>query len=157
MNETKIDKLILDNLKRYKGKENSLDNLSHLFATYYIGCLHSLTVRFSFGGIVVLRTPLELRQAFIDKMSDIIKKNEYDYLDNVALEIINSLHFMTRFGNINIDINDREKQKFINICNSFKGKNWNDIIHSFVDATYDLLCGCTIQGGQLLLGARMWL
>lgn len=155
MLETKVDKIMLDQLKAYK--DDDIYKKSLLFPSYYIGSLESFILRFSNGGVVVLKIFPEKRKEFISKMSDTIQKNEFDYLDNIVLEIISNLHFVTHFGNIIINIDEEQKKKFIKTCNDFKGKEWNDILSPFIDTTYELLCKCTIQGGQLLLGARMWL
>jgi hypothetical protein len=151
MNETRIDQEIVNRLKLYKDEDRK-----SLFASYYIGCLQSLLVRFSFGGVIVLKTPLELRKKFIDNMNTTIQENNFDYLDNITLDFMGSLHFVTNFGNIAITIDEEQKKKFIEICNSFKGKKWEEVCPIFIDNTYDLLCKCSIQGGQLILGARMW-
>ena len=154
MLETKVDKEIVNRLKVYK-KDTYCRHL--MFPSYFIGCLQSFILRFSTGHVVILKTPIPLKEKYIKEMKAILEENRFDYLDNLTLEIISSLYFFTNFGNIVIQVDKKEKEKFIATCNNFKGKEWNEVISPFIDSVYELLKKCTIPGGQLLLGARMWL
>lgn len=154
MTETRVDKEIVDRLKIYK-KDDYCRHL--MFPSYFIGCLQSFILKFPTGQVVILKTPIQLKEKYIKEMKSILEENRFDYLDNLTLEILESLYFFTYFGNIFIKLDRDEKEKFIDTCNNFKGKEWNEVISPFIDSVYELLQKCTIPGGQLLLGARMWL
>ena len=151
---TKINRDLINALKVYK-KMRPYD-IEEKFPKAFVGCLQSMLVYFPTGHIVLLLAPLEIQNQFIDKFEEALKNDQYDQLDNITLDFISNLKYRTPDFEISLNIEEDEKQKFIDICNNFKDKEWDEIIDEFIDSVYNLLSNCTIYGGQLLLGVKTW-
>ena len=80
------------------------------------------------------------------QLGNSIRNHEFDYLDNIILDFFHSFHshlngvdkYYIKYPQENID-------KLVTICNSFKGKKWDDICSDFFDALYEFLMSGDIE------------
>ncbi len=86
--------------------------------------------------------------------SNAIAFENFDMLDNIILEFFSSYHYniITPDGSLvmfKVDFPEDETQKFVNTCNAFKGREWDDILPEFLDALYSYTSKATIHGDDL--------
>ncbi len=147
---TYINKQFLDSLKNCK-IQDSTQNIA-VFPLIFANFLKSFLVKFSTGHVVSLRFLPEKIESFKEDLSKCIKESNFDNLDNIILSFLESYHYKIPPYIVTIDFNDKAKKRFIEVCNNFKGRDWNSILDSFVDSLYDLFSTSVIQGGDLYLG-----
>ena len=83
--------------------------------------------------------------------SSAIYSNNYDMLDNILIEFFKSYNYKIivppgKLVMFHIDFPDEAIQKFENTCNAFKGKQWDDIIDTFLDSFYEFVSTATVHG-----------
>ena len=88
-------------------------------------------------------------------LSNAIYNDNYDLLDNIIIEFFKSYNYQIvvpdgRLIIFHIDFPDEAIEKFTNICNAFKGKQWDDIIDSFLDSFYEFVCTATVHGDNFI-------
>ena len=92
---------------------------------------------------------------FITRMSDAIAHDNFDLLDDIIIDFVKTYHYTIltpEYKMIMFPVNfpeDAEKI-FREICNSFKGKQWNDVLSEFIDALYTFTDTATIHGDTLI-------
>jgi len=84
-------------------------------------------------------------------LSNAIYSDNYDLLDNIIIEFYQSYNYkiVTPKGQLvmfQVEFPDEAIEKFTNICNNFKGKEWDNILSDFLDSFYEFITTATIHG-----------
>ena len=82
-------------------------------------------------------------------LGTMITIGKFDYLDNVILQFLNGYGCFVYPYKYNVKFEKKETEKFINICNNFKGLTWDDIADPFIDATFDLFSSGKIMDQKI--------
>jgi len=91
--------------------------------------LHNLLLSYNALGFLTFRT----------RLSTAIFTNNFDYLDNVILDFIKSSKYSYGATPLTLTFSEETTLNFVELCNSFKGRPWDDIIDPFIDGLRDLL------------------
>ena len=135
-----INKKTIDNLKLYKATEENVIAISKIFPILFGNLLRLSYVYFKpTVKVSLIHDQMEFIK-FQTKLGYAILMHEYDNLDNIVLEFLDTYHYGFPPTYIfHIEFNQEIRQNFINICNTFKGKTWNEIIDPFIDSFYELI------------------
>lgn len=91
---------------------------------------------------------------FTNNLGCSIHQENYDLLDNIILKFFKEYYYMIPINNkyyrFVVDFNEEATNKFVETCNNFKGKQWDDIISPFLDSLYEFLNTITIHGDPLV-------
>ena len=137
-----INKETFNNLKCYRiNSEEETSQFAQIFPIFLGNFFRLIHIKVLPIGVACLYYDPVKFLSFQTKLSYAILLHKYDDLDNIVLEFLDN-YFC---GTSHIDLVEEERIKFINICNGFVGKHWNDILDSFVDALYDLLSTAMID------------
>lgn len=71
---------------------------------------------------------------FQNNLGMMIMSKKFDYLDNVVLQFLKSYSHVFSVYRFPIKFPDSSVEKFKKICDSFKEREWNDIVDEFIDA-----------------------
>jgi hypothetical protein len=83
-------------------------------------------------------------------LGNAIINNDFDNLDNIIIQFFKSFSCRTRQGNVYVTFSEDSIVKFTNICNNFKGKEWDDIVVDFFDALYEFILSGMIGPYKLI-------
>ncbi len=80
-------------------------------------------------------------------LSNSIYLNNYDLLDNIIIEFFTTYNYKTftpkgQYVMFHVDFPKESIDVFTNICNSFKGQEWDNILYLFLDSLYIFLSIC---------------
>lgn len=141
-----INKKVIDNLKLYKSTEENIVPISKIFPILFGNILRLSYVYFKPDTkVTLIYNQIEFLK-FQTKLGYAILMHEYDNLDNIVLEFLDTYHYgFPPDYMFHISFNQEIRQKFIGVCNTFKGKTWNEIIDSFIDSFYELLSTATLD------------
>lgn len=140
-----INKSVICGLKAYKSTEENIIVISKIFPILFGNILRLSYVYFKpTDRIMLVYNQLEFLK-FQTKLGYAIMMHEYDYLDNIVLEFLDSYHYGFSPYVFHIKFNQEVRQKFIDTCNTFKGKTWNEIIDTFIDSFYELISTATLD------------
>lgn len=101
------------------------------------------------GGRVNLLYKADKLHKFMSDMEEVILTNKFDYLDNIVLELLDNYTILLGEKLEDIDIPEKDRTIFIDTCNNFKDRTWNDIFDDFLDAVYVVLKDATIAGRDI--------
>jgi hypothetical protein len=136
-----INKTTINNLKMFKVTDDNIIPISKLFPILFGNILKLAYVQVKPDMIVALNYDYMLFIQFQTKLGYAILTHSYDTLDNIILEFLDSYNYgIPPEHMFYIDFSKDERQNFIDTCNSFKGKYWNDILDDFIEGFYNLLC-----------------
>jgi len=82
-------------------------------------------------------------------LGSMIISKKFDYLDNVTLQFLNGFSTLEYPHRVFVKYPQKEIDKFIKICNKFKGLEWDDIVDEFVDSIYNLFASGKIINQQI--------
>jgi len=141
-----VNKVIINNLKLYKSTEENIISISKIFPILFGNILRLSYVYFKpTVKVTLIYDQMEFLK-FQTKFSYAILMHMYDNLDNIILEFLDTYHYGFPPDHIfHIEFNQEIRQKFIDTCNSFKGKTWNEIIDLFIDSFYELVSTATLD------------
>ena len=147
-----INKNTLEGLKNYKINENNMYDIVKLFPLMLGNTLRMMYIFITPGSLINIAYTRESLMAFEIKFGYAMLMHKYDDLDNVLLDFLDSYHYGIPPDYLfHITFKDTARQHFINICNTFNGKTWNDIINPFIDVLYILFSSATIDGKDINL------
>ena len=103
--------------------------ISDLFKSFFIEGPrgHPMPIGYDWGRLMEFQVNL----------GTVIVNQNFDYLDNIIIQFFKSYGCVVPPHKHHIQFPDEAITKFTLICNSFKGKEWDDIIDEFIDALYD--------------------
>ncbi|HRZ18862.1 MAG TPA: hypothetical protein P5136_02285 [Methanofastidiosum sp.] len=87
--------------------------------------------RLTFDGITV--------SPFQNKLRDAIENEDFDVLDNIILDFFKGYHIHLWGGKLYISFPEENINSFVNICNNFKGKKWDEIVQDFFISLYTFM------------------
>ena len=145
-----INKQTLDNLKYFKIQEDNLLHVTKAFPLLLSNTIRSMYIYFKLDTYTNISATYEQHLKLQTKLSYFILLHQYDNFDNVLLEYLDSVHYGIHPYIYKIEFNKEERQKFINVCNQFAGKHWNDILDPFLDALYNLLATASVDDVERL-------
>ena len=86
------------------------------------------------------------------ELGSAIYNENFDKLDDVVLKFYKTYHCVkpqgTYIGRYYIFFPEESIEKFVNICNGFKNKTWNEVIDPFLDALHELFDSSSIKEKQ---------
>ena len=93
-------------------------------------------------------------QAFQVNLGAAIHNENYDSLDNIIIDFVNSYNYKTvtpkgQFIMFTVDFPDTAVHQFEIACYQFKGKKWNDMLNEFIDELVKFLKTVTVHGDML--------
>lgn len=141
--------ITFDTLKMFVSSLYSLDILSRVFPLLLINKFTSFLVVtednmwdrlcYSFNGFFQFRINLGVA----------IRDSNFDNFDNVLLPFLEECYSVQNGKKYTLVFDEEQKKKFIDVCNSFKGKLWDDIINEFCDELLVLAKSSTVNGRYL--------
>ena len=148
-----INKSSLDALKNYKVNDDNIYDIAKLFPMMLGNVLRMMYVYITPSSLINLSYKRENLMQFEIKFGYAMMMHKYDDVDNVLLDFLESYHYgLQGTEHIwHIKFKDTARNRFIEICNGFAGKKWNDIIEPFIDALYLLFSSATIEGKDVNL------
>ena len=84
------------------------------------------------------------------KLGNAIINNDFDTLDDIIINFFKSYYCITQIGKLFIEFEKEKIDKFIEICNSFKGKQWDDIVITFFNELYIFIMSGKIGPYELI-------
>lgn len=84
-----------------------------------------------------------------------IYNENYDKIDDIILEFMNTYHYKILTPKKELVLfpvvfKEEAKNEFINKCNSFKGKEWDNIVSDLIDSIYSLFESATVHKNRLI-------
>jgi len=147
-----INKDILNGLKGYRSSNDNLYHIADIFPKLLGNLLRIISVFHPpIYNVNLIYNPKDFYKFQIN-LSYAIANYNFDTLDNLVLEFIETYYYGIEPNIAKLKLGEEEKKKFIDTCNNFKGKQWNDIIGPFIDSLNDLLATGSINGMQISLG-----
>ena len=149
-----IAKVFIDSLKTYKEPLYTKDKIASDFPFALANCCRSMKITNILGQPQGLLYDWTRLREFQVNLGIAIESEQYDYLDNIILEFFSEYNYKIitpdgKFVMFKIAFNEDAKNKFVDICNAFKGKEWNNILDDFLDSLYVFLNTITIHGENL--------
>ena len=140
-----INKNSIMNLKAYKITNNTDSLIAKIFPSLLGNFFKLFYIDVTVGNILALSFPIDKFLQFQTKFGYAILMQKYDNFDNIILEFVDEIFVGVPPYIINkIEFGTEERQKFINICNGFVGKHWNDILEPFLEAYFILFSSAFI-------------
>jgi hypothetical protein len=146
-----INRTLLNRFKVYKVSSYGEENVIKIFPSTFANILTMLYIKLTADVVVNFRFEKKIYDKFVTDLQTAIINEHFDYFDNIILELLHNYHFRYKEYIISLDFNDLKMEEFIVICNEFSGKKWDDILDTFIDAFYDLLCTATANDIQVNL------
>ena len=132
-------KFSFDNLKMHTSAQRSYAEIEIDFPIALVMAIKLYPVMFGeyFGSIFYSGASfLTLRNRLGYAMSN----NHFDSLDEIIFNFFKQSLYCSIFGQTAyLSFTPEATSKFILVCDSFKGKVWDDIIDTFVDEFYNLM------------------
>jgi hypothetical protein len=147
-----INKKLFNGLKNYYINDDNIESIAQAFPLVLGNLLRMMNVQVPPRSTVNLLFDRDKFLEFINNFGYAILNEDFDLFDNLIIEFISTYHYVILPYKYIIDLDEEQKIIFINLCNSFKGKKWNDILDIFVDGLYDLLSLSTVNGAEITLG-----
>jgi len=146
-----INKKIFDSLKTYKS-HTDLNEIAKSFPQIFVNFLCLLSITIPPCMIFNIRYTADALFKFQMNFGNAIATGNFDLLDNVLLELLSSYYCGFPPYEFRIEFCESSRDRFIELCNSFKGKSWDEICDPFIDSVYELLSSCTVSGYPINLG-----
>jgi len=150
-----VKKEILNSLKPFKTSSMGKAHVAEAFPSLLANVCRSMGVLDMYGITRPVIHDWGKLMEFKVNLSTAIYSNNFDTLDNIIIEFFKTYNYkiVTPLGQLvmfKVDFTDESEKKFELICNDFKGKEWDEILESFIDALYDFLSSATIHGDSLV-------
>ena len=140
----------LQGLKGYKTAvypmQTIVDVFPHLIADYCKSFLvtrfdgHTDTIGYDWGRLL----------EFQINLGSMISSHKFEYLDNVVLQLFKSYSYIYTVYQFYIDFDSISVKRFVKTCDTFKNKEWDDVIDDFVDALHDLFSSGTFLNKKVM-------
>lgn len=129
---------LLKGLKAYKTFVFPIETIAEVFPSIFADILKMFRLRTAIGQSMPIGYDWSKLMEFQINLGNCIANNQFNYLDNILLQFLKSYSYVIPPYQFFIKFSNEEEEKFVNTCNAFKGKKWDDIIDVFIDAVYDL-------------------
>ena len=129
---------LLKGLRGYQTPTFSIELIAELVPNLIAEVLKMYTARNAMDQITPIGYDWNKMLEFQINLGTMIATKQFDYLDNVMIQFLKSYSYVLPPYRFFIKFPDEELIKYEEICNEFKGKEWNEIVDEFVDATIDL-------------------
>ena len=83
-------------------------------------------------------------------LGTIIATQNFDHLYNVMIRFLSCYNYTYSAYTYFIKFSEEDLIKYKRLCDSFKGKQWNDIVSDFADATYALFSNGIMSDKKLI-------
>ena len=128
--------------------------VAEAFPTLLAHCLQMLKVTNIFGHEQILMYDWQKLVQFKINLGGAIYNKNYDMIDDILLDFLSTYHYkkVTPRGKLvmfMMEFPEEAKNAFVEKCNAFKGKDWDEIVCDLVDAIYSLLESTTVHGNKL--------
>lgn len=147
-----INKNILNGLKGYVSSDENLYHVADMFPRLLGNLLRIMSVYQPPIYTINLMYDQKDFYKFQINMSHAIANNSFDTLDDIVLGFIETYYYGLEPNKFYLQFGEGIRKNFIEICNSFKGKHWNDILNPFIDSLNDLLSSGIVNGMHVTLG-----
>ena len=146
-----LKKEFINPLKAYKmkymGKDTVINTIPMLIANC---CRHSYVINVK-GSTQPLCYDWTKLMEFRNNLSIAIAFENYDLLDNIILEFFKTYNYKVILNNLQymiftIEFPKESEDEFVETCNNFKGKQWDDILENLIEALYKFLNSGTVHG-----------
>ena len=147
-------KHLLVGLKSQKFAIYEKNIVAETFPELLAQCLQMIKVINLYGEEQVLSYDWQKLVQFKVNMGNAVYTETYNSLDNILIDFLSTYHYkkVTPAGSLvmfSINFLEEEKNIFIEKCESFKGKKWDNIVNDLIDAIYNLFNSATIHGNKL--------
>jgi len=141
----------IQSLKAFKFSTMGKEHVAKIFPELLANSCRSLSITDILGNKKEVIYNWGKLMEYKINLSNAIYNNNYDLLDNIIIDFYQSYNYkmVTPKGQLvmfKVDFSDEVIKKFTDICNAFKGKEWDDILNDFLDAFYDFITKATIHG-----------
>lgn len=83
-------------------------------------------------------------------LGTIINTQNFEYLYTTMLQFLSSYSYVYSAYRYFIKFTEEDLIKYKKTCDSFKDKQWDDIVSDFSDATHDLVSNATIGNNKII-------
>jgi hypothetical protein len=133
-----MKKELFSGLKLYKTTNYSKEIIANAFPIVCANLFKMFMAKTPTGQAIPIGYDWGKLMEFKTNLGTIIAKENYDFLDNIIIQFLNSYSCICMPYRIFIKFPEEKLDEYTKICDNFKGKKWDDIIDTFIDATYDL-------------------
>jgi len=128
---------LLIGLKAYKTAVYGMETIAAVFPNLIADLLKMFMAKNAMGNTTPIGYNWNQLMEFQINLGNAIAAAQFDYLDNIVIQFLQSYSYVLPPYQFFIEFPDEEIQEYTEICNGFKGKEWDDIVDDFVDATYE--------------------
>jgi len=127
---------------KFKTNKYSLEQIAELFPNnlgkyFTLFTIPVPSIATNSMEVIPLCTSWGKLKEFTINMGTIIYKEHFDYLDNIVLEYLKNYKMPTNMYQLHLQFPEEATTHFINVCNSFKGEKWDNVIDTFLNEIYD--------------------
>jgi hypothetical protein len=130
---------IFESVKVLKTINCDLDTISEIVPIKILYSLRAFRIIDPLGKTYELTFDGSQIPEFQNNLRKAIKTSNFDTLDNIIIDFFEWYHISFGDGNLYVTFRTDVREKFINTCNNFKGKIWDDIVDDFFTSLYDLI------------------
>jgi hypothetical protein len=133
---------------------NGADAVAKLFPRCLMEFLRCVYVTNMYGQLQTICYDYEKSHEFQIRLGFAIHNNNFDAIDDILIEFINTYHYKILTPDFKlvmfpVNIPKEAESVFRKICNSFKGKEWDNILPELVDTLYAFTSTITIHGDKI--------
>jgi len=146
-----LKKEFINPLKAYKIKYMGRGAIINIFPLLLANCCRQSYIINIKGSTQPLCYDWTKLMEFKNNLSIVIANENYDLLDNIILEFFKTYNYkiLTKQSSyllFKIEFPKDAEDNFIETCNNFKDKQWDDILDDFLEALYIFLNTGTVHG-----------
>src|SRR5271157_5705076 len=134
-----INRNLLNGLKGFTTQDDNLSYIADAFPKILGNFLRLMHTSVKLVYVFSLNFDRNKFMEFMINLGNAIQNNEFDYIDNIIIDLLSTYHYIYPPYKVIIDLDPLSTERFTVLCNGFKGKKWNDILSPLVDGIGDLL------------------
>jgi hypothetical protein len=140
---------VLNNIKYYHTNRMALKDIANMVPTlisnslrlFKATTLNGISYPIGYDGKNIIEFQINLGTS--------IATQNFNNIYEIMIRFLSSYSYMFAMYQYFIKFTKEDLNRYESICNSFKGKEWDDIVLEFSDATYDFFSKGTMSNNKL--------